>query len=138
MTREAKQLRKRTPLVLEAIGNSLALGYEKYGEDDYDLQEALSGIPAYISLYNDCSLKFVKLSKGVGRMFDLRIADVESFDTMPAVDKQRFLKLAHDALDVGGFLTMLIAEVARLLNVDPRELAKNSFSERYKQPEGHE
>lgn len=129
-----KQLRKRCPLTLEAIKTILENGFDKYGEDDYDLQEAISTIPAHFAIYSDLSLKFVKLSKGMGRMFDLQIRDTSSLQKLGENDRKWFLKVAHDTLDCGAFMVLLLSEVSRVLDIDPRELVNNAFSERYEQP----
>jgi len=134
MNLKKKNLRGRSALSLEAVKLILAEGFEKYGDDDYDLQEALSRIPAYQNIYADLGLKFVKLSKGMGKMYRLQIHDIPPCKEISSNDIKWLLKLAHDTLDVAAFAVLLISELTRLLKVDPKDLVNINFSERYSKP----
>jgi len=126
-----KNLPERSAAVTEAVIASLNHGFAKYGTRNYDLQEEMSKIPAWVMIYSRVGDKISKLSRNVGLLYGAKIFEVEDLQKLSKDDLAKLEKVAHDALDLLGYGSIFLAEICRILNIKPIDLVGDKFSETY-------
>ena len=126
-----KDLPNRSSAVVEATLMSLKHGFEKYGARNYEIQEEMSKIPAWILIYSRLGDKVSKLARNVGLLYGVNIREVEDVQKLSKDDLQKLRKVAHDALDLLGYGSIFLAETCRLLNIKPADLVGDELSETY-------
>ena len=126
-----KNLPERSAAVIEATMASLNHGFAKHGPRNYEIQEEISKIPAWIMMYSRVGDKLAKLSRNVGLLYGAKIFEVDDLQKLSKEELERLHKVAHDALDLLGYGSIFLAEICRILNIKPIDLVGDKFSETY-------